>query len=146
MEIKYFAYGSNLSHMQMRQRCPDAAPVGPARLMGYRLVFAANSERWGGAVADVRPDAAWYVQGGLYRMTQDDLESLDKFEGHPHFYNREETEILLPSGDNITAVTYRMVETHNIGKPSRAYLETIIRGFFDFDVVPPPEISAAEYI
>lgn len=100
----------------------------------------------GGAVADVRPDAAWYVQGGLYRMTQDDLESLDKFEGHPHFYNREETEILLPSGDNITAVTYRMVETHNIGKPSRAYLETIIRGFFDFDVVPPPEISAAEYI
>ena len=146
MEIKYFAYGSNLSHGQMRLRCPAAVPVGPARLIGYRLVFASKSDRWGGAVADVRPEDEWYVQGGLYRMTGKDLKLLDKFEGYPDFYIREEKRILLPSGEFEIALMYRMADAHVIGRPSRAYLETIIRGFNDFSMVPTPEVSAAEYI
>jgi gamma-glutamylcyclotransferase (GGCT)/AIG2-like uncharacterized protein YtfP len=114
--------------------------------MGYRLVFAAESERWGGAVADVRPDREWYVQGGVYRMSESDLELLDPYEGYPHFYDRQEVDILLPSGEISSALAYRMVQEFKMGKPSRAYLETIIKGFFDFGIAPPPEVSAAEYI
>jgi gamma-glutamylcyclotransferase len=145
-ELIYFAYGSNLSHEQMAQRCPGSEPVGPARLIGYRLIFAGNSERWGGAVADVRPDKQWYVQGGIYRLREADLNALDKYEGHPVFYRRDVVDILGPSGDMLNAWIYRMVKKQKRGKPSRAYLETIIRGFFDFNIPPPPEVSAAEYI
>ena len=144
--IYYFAYGSNLSHEQMHERCPDAVPIGPARLIGYRLVFAGHSLRWGGAVADVRPDPEWYVQGGLYRLTDAGLKLLDVYEGHPHFYLREQVQILLPSAEFAVATIYRMTEQHELGKPSRSYLETIIAGFFQFGITPPPEISAAEYI
>jgi gamma-glutamylcyclotransferase (GGCT)/AIG2-like uncharacterized protein YtfP len=144
--VNYFAYGSNLSHKQMHERCPDAVPIGPARLIGYRLIFAGYSERWRGAVADVRPNPEWYVQGGLYRMTGADWKSLDVYEGCPHFYLREEVQVLLPSAEFTTAMIYRMAEQLKPGKPSRSYLETIITGFFQFGITPPPEISAAEYI
>jgi hypothetical protein len=39
MSVLYFAYGSNLDEVQMRRRCPQAVLVGPARLLGHRLVF-----------------------------------------------------------------------------------------------------------
>ena len=130
----------------MAQRCPGAEPTGPGRLIGYRFIFAGISERWGGAVADARKDPEWYIQGGLYRLRKADLDSLDNFEGHPHFYRREKVEILIPSGETILAWLYRMSDRHKRGKPSRSYLETILKGFFDFNLTPPPEISAAEYI
>jgi gamma-glutamylcyclotransferase (GGCT)/AIG2-like uncharacterized protein YtfP len=142
----YFAYGSNLSHAQMSQRCPASEPFSPGRLLGYRLVFAGTSDRWGGAVADIRPDENWYVQGGIYRMTDPDLEKLDGYEGHPDFYKREKVKLIVPSGEMIEAWVYRMVKKRKIGKPSLSYVETIIRGFFDFDLIPPPEVSAVEYV
>ncbi len=145
-EDLYFAYGSNLSHEQMAQRCPHSVPYVPARLIGYKLVFAGFSETRGGPVADVRPDNEWYVQGGLYRMTPPDIELLDGFEGHPDFYLREKASVLIPSGEKVEAWLYRMTGKRKIGKPTLAYLEIIIRGFFDFEIVPPPEVSAAEYI
>ena len=130
----------------MLARCPSAEPVGPARLTGYRLVFASSSERWGGAVADIREDRKWYVQGGIYRMKESDLESLDGYEGVPNFYIRMRAEIEIPSSGKIIAWVYRMVEVQHRGKPSRAYLETILKGFSDFKITPPPEVSAAECI
>lgn len=79
-------------------------------------------------------------------MRKADLDSLDNFEGHPYFYRREKIKILIPSDETITAWVYRMVDRHERGKPSRSYLETIIKGFFDFNLPPPPEVSAAEYV
>ncbi len=130
----------------MAARCPSAEPDGPAKLTGYRLVFASSSERWGGAVADIREDRKWYVQGGIYRLKESDLESLDGYEGVPNFYVRMRAEIVIPSGEKIIAWTYRMIERQDRGKPSRAYLETILKGFSDFNIAPPPEVSAIEYI
>lgn len=79
-------------------------------------------------------------------MSKADLKSLDVYEGYPDFYLREEVQILLPSAEFATAAIYRMAETREIEKPSRSYIETIISGFFQFGMTPPPEISAAEYI
>ncbi|KAL3953574.1 hypothetical protein ACCO45_011530 [Purpureocillium lilacinum] len=38
-EILYFAYGSNLSTTQMRQRCPFSTPVGLGFLEGWRWII-----------------------------------------------------------------------------------------------------------
>ena len=44
----YFAYGSNMSYEQMKERCPDSKYVGVARLNGYKLDFTKMSTLRGG--------------------------------------------------------------------------------------------------
>ncbi|RSM04707.1 hypothetical protein CEP52_006698 [Fusarium oligoseptatum] len=41
-EVLYFAYGSNLSTEQMRQRCPYSTPVGLAYLEGWKWIINAR--------------------------------------------------------------------------------------------------------
>ncbi|KAM0349385.1 hypothetical protein ACHAPU_003794 [Fusarium lateritium] len=41
-EVLYFAYGSNLSTEQMRQRCPYSTPVGLAYLKGWKWIINAR--------------------------------------------------------------------------------------------------------
>ena len=86
--ILYFAYGSNLSEAQMLARCPGARPTRRGALRGYRLAFAAYSELWGGGIAMLAADPAGRVRGVLYELTPADLDALDRWEGHPHYYRR----------------------------------------------------------
>ena len=105
----YFAYGSNLSHTQMRKRCtanPDvsAKPVGIARLdnwrwficgRGYANVLPLETNGIGGVNGDAKPtssstlgkqeqteyDNKAVVWGVLYEMTAEDGRTLDTYEG-----------------------------------------------------------------
>lgn len=77
----YFAYGSNLNIEQMANRCPLAEPVERAYLANFCLDFKTNVRGFG--VATIRPEYGSYVEGALYKITQDCLNSLDLFEGHP---------------------------------------------------------------
>ena len=70
----YFAYGSNLSSSAMKRRCPDARPLGPATLPGYR--FFVGLDGWG----SVRPSAGHTVYGVLWRLTPRDLAALHAYE------------------------------------------------------------------
>jgi gamma-glutamylcyclotransferase (GGCT)/AIG2-like uncharacterized protein YtfP len=85
----YFAYGSNLDGAQMRRRCPSARLVGAAILDGYRLGFAGQSASWGGAVATVVRDRQGRVPGLVWALSAEDLERLDRCEGHPFAYRRK---------------------------------------------------------
>jgi gamma-glutamylcyclotransferase (GGCT)/AIG2-like uncharacterized protein YtfP len=131
--LHYFAYGSNLDPVQMRHRCPDHDVVGPAKLEGYRLSFHWNSERWGGAVATVSPSVDSVVWGVLFRLSDNDLESLDGYEGfhgaadRSTLYDRAEVRVRTSVGAEAPALTYLM-RPHAEGKPSRRYLDTITNG------------------
>ncbi len=83
-----FAYGSNLDPRQIAERCPGAVDEGPAALDEHELWFGGPSRLRGGGVLSVRP-APGRVQGRLWRIDEDGLASLDRFEGHPGFYRRE---------------------------------------------------------
>ena len=77
----YFAFGSNLSIAQMRERCPGSEPVGPALLEGRELGFAYRSQNFPpGGGADVVESEGAEVWGALYRLAETDLELLDRFE------------------------------------------------------------------
>lgn len=123
----YFAYGSNLCKEQMKTRCPLAEPIRAAKLEGYRLAFVGYSKQWGGGVASVKPSEKSFVQGALYRLTESDEKSLDRYEGVPSgFYVKEFLEI-----DGEKALVY--ICTHDLEKPpSKLYLETIRRGYADW--------------
>jgi len=76
----YFAYGSNLNPKRMAERAPSAQAAGIGILHGWRLV-----ER---LYADIEPATGECVFGILYRMTDQDLERLDRCEGVPKIYER----------------------------------------------------------
>jgi hypothetical protein len=120
----YAAYGSNLWRDQMLRRCPDAEVAGAAMLPGWRLVL----RRF--ALIERHPHAACPV--GLWRVTQADLEALDRYEG-PFTYAR--SRITLPGGG--VAWTYKEIR-HRYGPPAAEYVERLRRGYadFGFDTAP----------
>lgn len=124
----YFAYGSNLNVEQMRWRCPTAKLVGPATLMGERLVFR--------GVADVetgRPTD--HVPGALWSIDEAALEALDRYEGFPRLYDRETVTVLDREGRRHRAIVYRMTRQDHETLPHSSYLDTIIRGYRDVGIL-----------
>ena len=117
----YFAYGSNLNHAEMARRCPDSAPAGPAVLKGWQLTFQ--------GVADIERQGGARTHGALWKVSQRDLEQLDRYEGYPSLYGRELLPVRL-GGDELSAITYVMRDRNGyLGLPSPSYLETIRQGY-----------------
>ncbi len=134
--ITYFAYGSNLSEVQMRARCPKARPAGRAALRGYRLAFAGYSTLWGGAVATLAPDPRGRVRGVLYELTPADLDALDRWEGHPHYYRRARAMVTDGRRRERKVQLYVMTPEHALGEPAMEYLVALLRAYVSlgFDV------------
>jgi len=120
----YAAYGSNLSHAQMAQRCPGATVAGALRLPGWRLVLR--------KFALVEPNAASACPIGLWRVTPDHLAALDRYEG-PHTYARRE--IGLPDG-RLAWIYLELV--HRPGPPAAAYVARLRQGYVEFGFDPAP--------
>jgi gamma-glutamylcyclotransferase (GGCT)/AIG2-like uncharacterized protein YtfP len=127
--VKYFAYGSNLSPAEMRRMGPAASLLGRARLDDHRLAFTRRSPRRGGGVADVVPGSGLRVWGALYEVDDRCLERLDRKEGHPKAYVREEVSVRSRGGDHHRAITYMVArkEEHEI-TPTPEYLALILSG------------------
>ena len=67
----YFAYGSNMSSLRLRERIPSARSLGAARLAGWRL--APNKRgRDGSGKANLVVDANSVVWGVLYQLVAAD--------------------------------------------------------------------------
>lgn len=123
----YFAYGSNLDGAQMRRRCPGARLVGAGVLDGYRLGFAGRSRQWGGAVATVVRARGERVPGLVWTLGDEDLERLDRFEGHPRSYRRKRL-LVEVDGHRRRAHVYRK-EEGDMGLPTDAYVDVIRRAY-----------------
>jgi AIG2-like family len=70
----HFAYGSNMSRTLMRQRCPGATELGPARLEGHRFIITRAG------YASVEPAPGQAVHGVLWRLTPRDFSALNTYE------------------------------------------------------------------
>ena len=130
-ENLYFAYGSNLDLEQMAQRCPDAEIVGPVRLENYELRFR------GSGFATVTPKKGSVVYGLVWKLTPNCEQSLDRYEGYPHFYYKTELELpLAETRKKLTAFVYIMHEERKLGIPTSAYIRTCVDGYrqFGFDL------------
>jgi gamma-glutamylcyclotransferase (GGCT)/AIG2-like uncharacterized protein YtfP len=125
----YFAYGSNLNRSEMRRRCPDARGEGSALLAGWRLTFR--------GVADIEPAEGRAVHGGLWTLSDRDLEALDLYEGAPTHYRRHPVEVSTAAGTR-PAITYVMTDRSYLGLPSPLYLERIATGFRDWELAEEP--------
>ena len=124
----YFAYGSNLDKKQMRKRCHDSEFAGIAKLPGYKLVFNRYATKRKGGVASIEKSEGDCVWGALYKLTDEDVESLDKHKGVPYSYLREENlQVTSPDDEPVQAFTYLANKTGYF-TPHKNYLQQIIKG------------------
>ena len=118
----YAAYGSNLNHEQMKIRCPNAKFYKNAVLRDYCLVFR--------GVADIEHCSNECVEIGLWEVTDECIDSLDRYEGYPYLYGKAigsfETD-----KENIDAMIYFMESDRGYFPPSSQYLNSIKQGYKD---------------
>ncbi len=129
MAIKYFAYGSNLDLPQMKRRCPSSKLISKGSLSGYRLTFNRYSSGWGGGVADVIQDQSSEVWGLVFKLSDTDLERLDRYEGYykdqNSLYERWKAVINTPNGQISDVWVCTVVEKQKFVQPTVEYLQII---------------------
>ena len=76
--IFYFAYGSNLHHLQMKRRCPNCRFIKKIILRNYSLTF---RSKYG--AADIEKKMGKKVYGALYIISKCAERRLDKYEDYP---------------------------------------------------------------
>lgn len=141
----YLAYGSNLNKAQMAFRCPDAVPVGKCFLNNFELVFRRG-------VLTIEPSPGARVPVGIWKISDADEKSLDRYEGFPRLYRKEFFPVILNGyrDDGEKAVeekvgecmAYIMNPGHVIEQPSLAYMRTVQQGYKDFGFDASPLLKA----
>lgn len=129
--MNYFAYASNLSRKQMRERCPDCKPVITATLPNYKLVFTGWSRVWRGGVATIQVCRGEKVRGAIYEVTEACMRQLDK---HEAGYNRLEITVFDENNEPLSALTYIKTGKVEESAPSQQYLSIIRQGYQDWDI------------
>jgi len=131
----YIAYGSNLNLSQMASRCPTAKVLGTSEMKGWRLLFRGAHA---GAVATVEPFKGGSVPVLVWEITPADEAALDRYEGWPFLYRKENVKVKL-NGKSVTAMVYIMNDGRPLGQPSCYYYSTILEGYksagFDVDIL-----------
>lgn len=129
----YFAFGSNLSVEQMRERVGFVGSPRPGKLTGYKLVFNKYAQSRGcGAtnlIATGNPNDV--VEGIVYDLNQAQLSQLDRHEGaqsnNPQGYKRKSVTLT----DGTVANTY--IATINnpdprLTLPNMSYIKLLLAG------------------
>ncbi|KAJ7632847.1 Butirosin biosynthesis, BtrG-like protein [Roridomyces roridus] len=83
----YFGYGSNLWKQQMSARCPENKYLGIARLVDWRWII---NERGYANVIPSEGDEVWAL---LYELSQSDEKNLDRYEGVPVDYVKQNLQV-----------------------------------------------------
>jgi len=125
--IWYFAYASNMSRAQMKQRAGDWQEEKLARLENYELNFD-KIARGGTGTGNIVLGEGKVVHGVLYRLSEQQMRALDRFESVPEHYRRIEVNVVDAEGNKVAAQAYLARKVRKGLKPDRAYLQRIIEG------------------
>ena len=133
----YIAYGSNLNVPQMRMRCPGAKVLGTANLKGWELLFKGSKT---GSYLTIEKCDGGSVPVVIWEVTESDEAALDRYEGFPSFYYKQDVKVQyrgIRTGlrRTVNAFAYIMHVDRPIGIPSIAYMRTCLAGYdaFYFD-------------
>ena len=151
----YFAYGSNLNFVRMRERCPSTRFECIAVLERHKLTFPRKSESpkstfCGSGVASIEPDDEQNVWGVVYQIDELDIDRLDKKEGYIPNREHDKNKYIrckrqaLRCGDKESPLTvFTYVAIAQIGGPflpTQSYMNHILNGAEHWHL--PPEYIA----
>ena len=117
----YFAYGSNLHHLQMKKRCPNCRFIKKIILHNYILTF---RSRYG--AADIEKKVGSKVYGALYLISATAEKRLDIYEEYPTLYKK-----MFFKYNNKKVMTYIMSKKTKLVPPTTKYLNIIKQGYKD---------------
>ena len=117
----YFAYGSNLNHLQMKRRCKDSVFLKKIYLKNFKLTFRSKYR-----AADIEPKKNSTVPGGLFEISQSDEKKLDIYEDFPNLYKKYYFYYYKKK-----VMTYTMVQKTIFKFPTKRYLNIVRRGYRD---------------
>ena len=117
----YFAYGSNLNHLQMKRRCKDSIFLKKINLRDFKLTFRSKYR-----AADIEPKKNSIVPGALFEISKSDEKKLDLYEDFPILYKKH---YFLYNGKKV--MTYIMVKKTPFNFPTERYLNIVKRGYKD---------------
>lgn len=130
MKTYYFAYGSNMSFRQMRNRNIDFISSEPVTVLNYRLEFNKASKQRTHSYANIMRRLGAEVHGILYTLSAAELDKLDVFEGvTAKQYKRIEVLVYSESLNKyVEAVAYTACQTaiDETLLPTQEYLDTIL--------------------
>ena len=116
--MKYIAYGSNMVKEQMDYRCPDAKLIGTGYIERARLEFYLHATVERSRIKGARvPVAVWEISDA-------DEQRLDRYEGFPNYYIKEEWSVAMADGSEIKGMIYLMNQLR-ISPPTRDYYKGI---------------------
>lgn len=117
----YFAYGSNLSKVQMIVRCPESEYLQQGKLDNY--VWFVNARGY----ANIKPSECDFVLGEIFSLSEQDIEYLDVFESvEEGMYHRETLSIQTQDG-HCGCLVY-VDNNQALGKPQFEYVKRINEG------------------
>ena len=117
----YFAYGSNLNHLQMKRRCKDSIFLKKINLSNFKLTFRSKYR-----AADIEPKKNSIVPGALFEISKSDEKKLDVYEDYPTLYKKY---YFTYYGKKV--MTYTMTKKTLFAYPTERYLNVIKRGYKD---------------
>ena len=117
----YFAYGSNLNHLQMKRRCKDSVFLKKINLNNFKLTFRSKYR-----AADIEPKKNSIVPGALFEISKNDEKKLDIYEDYPILYKKY---YFTYYGKKV--MTYTMSKKTNFKFPTRHYLNIVECGYKD---------------
>jgi gamma-glutamylcyclotransferase (GGCT)/AIG2-like uncharacterized protein YtfP len=124
----YFAYGSNMNHEQLQQRCPGSRFIDTAYLNNARFRYDGHSKTWNNkAVANIISSDSEKVWGGLFEINENDMTQLDICEGFPERYGKKTMRVIDTKGEIHSAwVYFRIGEIR--GEPLTEYRKVVLKG------------------
>ena len=121
----YVAYGSNLNLYQMKFRCPTAKLIGTGIVKDHELQFKGRSDC---AFATIAPSEGNAVPVAVWELKESDEKSLDRYEGFPSHYFKQEIPVEMKNSTTINGMVYIMNLRQNFGVPSDTYVHTVSEG------------------
>ena len=122
----YVAYGSNLNTYQMRYRCPTARLVGTGVVKDYELQFKGRKDS---AHATIAPSEGSTVPVAVWELQPRDEKALDRYEGFPNYYFKQDIPVEMKNGETINGMVYIMDLRQDFGIPSPGYVQTVSEGY-----------------
>ena len=121
----YFAYGSNLNHKQMKNRCKDSQFIKKFILKGHKLIFSHSDSKNKYGHANVQRKSGFKVLGCIWNISKKSERNLDIYEDVPGYYQKEYFTL------NGKKVLFYKQNKFIKRKPTSRYLHTIIEGYKD---------------
>lgn len=127
--MNYFAYGSNMSLIRLKERVPSAELIGVFSLKSHQLKFHKSSKDGSGKcdTFETNNDSD-IVFGALFEIDSSEKTALDRAEGLGYGYNEKTVKVYSDSLGELEAVTYYATNIDASLKPYSWYLNHVVVG------------------